>query len=229
MYVGKQEIEFEKVVEEPVVSVATTTKSILVSDAEVVTTASASVQIPDELTLAQTLIEIQKLQKPKPLTTVLQLVHLFRPKAKEIYIAMIRMEKVSASTTAFFLHNLILPTLGYTTHRMTKGFEARLDLFKEKENQEKKQLPYLVALFVEEFFKHILYAAKVFSISSHYKEPTELEIQEMVNILVSGEAYDKVFNHLHAPLEGKCGGMAWKFRGNLKLRGRLKFVSFMED
>ncbi|GJV70091.1 hypothetical protein Tco_1485600 [Tanacetum coccineum] len=61
---------------------------------------------------------------------------------------------------------------------MTKGFEARLDLFKEKENQEKKQLPYLVALFVEEFFKHILYAAK-------------------------GEAYDKVFNHLHAPLEGK--------------------------
>ncbi|GJX02611.1 FAR1 DNA binding domain, zinc finger, SWIM-type, MULE transposase domain containing protein [Tanacetum coccineum] len=25
----------------------------------------------------------------------------------------------------------------------------------------------------------------------------------MVNILVSGEAYDKVFNHLHAPLEGK--------------------------
>ncbi|GJV66498.1 putative ribonuclease H-like domain-containing protein [Tanacetum coccineum] len=41
---------------------------------------------------------------------------------------------------------------------------------------------------------------------NHYKEPTELEIQEMVNILVSGEAYDKVFNHLdmlHAPLEGK--------------------------
>ncbi|GJT12308.1 hypothetical protein Tco_0859350 [Tanacetum coccineum] len=34
-------------------------------------------------------------------------------------------------------------------------------------------------------------------------ESTELEIQEMVNILVSGEAYDKVFNHLHAPLEGK--------------------------
>ncbi|GJY24626.1 hypothetical protein Tco_0398284 [Tanacetum coccineum] len=27
--------------------------------------------------------------------------------------------------------------------------------------------------------------------------------QEMVNILVLGEAYDKVFNHLHAPLEGK--------------------------
>ncbi|GJW10767.1 hypothetical protein Tco_1576594 [Tanacetum coccineum] len=30
--------------------------------------------------------------------------------------------------------------------------------------------------------------------------------REMVNILVSGEAYDKVFNHLdmlHAPLEGK--------------------------
>ncbi|GJT81679.1 reverse transcriptase domain-containing protein, partial [Tanacetum coccineum] len=59
------------------------------------------------------------------------------------------------------------------------------------------------------------------SSSSHYKEPTELEIQEMVNILVSGEAYDKVFNHLHAPLEGKCSGMAWKFKRNLKLRGSL--------
>ncbi|GKA45344.1 ribonuclease H-like domain-containing protein, partial [Tanacetum coccineum] len=38
---------------------------------------------------------------------------------------------------------------------------------------------------------------------NHYIESTELEIQEMVNILVSGEAYDKVFNHLHAPLEEK--------------------------
>ncbi|GJW74469.1 hypothetical protein Tco_0865887 [Tanacetum coccineum] len=35
-----------------------------------------------------------------------------------------------------------------------------------------------------------------------------------------GESYDKVFNH-HAPLEGKCGGMAWKFKGNLKFRGSL--------
>ncbi|GJW38759.1 hypothetical protein Tco_0064604 [Tanacetum coccineum] len=40
----EQEIEFEKVVEEPVVSVATTTKSIPVSAAEVVTTANASVE-----------------------------------------------------------------------------------------------------------------------------------------------------------------------------------------
>ncbi|GJT57259.1 putative ribonuclease H-like domain-containing protein [Tanacetum coccineum] len=39
----EQKIEFEKMVEEPVVSVATTTKSIPVSNAEVVTTASASV------------------------------------------------------------------------------------------------------------------------------------------------------------------------------------------
>ncbi|GKD32762.1 hypothetical protein Tco_1248271 [Tanacetum coccineum] len=62
----EQEIEFEKVVEEHVVSVATTTKLIPVSAAdpvtttgEVVTTASASVEILDELTLAQTLIEIK--------------------------------------------------------------------------------------------------------------------------------------------------------------------------
>ncbi|GJW28541.1 putative ribonuclease H-like domain-containing protein [Tanacetum coccineum] len=55
----EQEIEFEKVVEEPVVSVATTTKLIPVSTAEVVTTSSASIEIPDELTLAQTFIEIK--------------------------------------------------------------------------------------------------------------------------------------------------------------------------
>ncbi|GKF07648.1 hypothetical protein Tco_0041872, partial [Tanacetum coccineum] len=61
----EQEIEFEKVVEEPVDNVATTTKSIPVSVAEVVTTASANVEILDELTLAQTLIEI-KTAKPKP-------------------------------------------------------------------------------------------------------------------------------------------------------------------
>ncbi|GJR97004.1 hypothetical protein Tco_0269178 [Tanacetum coccineum] len=49
-------------------TVATTTKSIPISDAEVVTTASASVVIPDELSLAQTLIKI-KTAKPKPVTT----------------------------------------------------------------------------------------------------------------------------------------------------------------
>ncbi|GJY18038.1 putative ribonuclease H-like domain-containing protein [Tanacetum coccineum] len=43
--------EVTSVVEEPEVSVATTTKSIPVSAAEVVTTASASVVIPDELTI----------------------------------------------------------------------------------------------------------------------------------------------------------------------------------
>ncbi|GJW02975.1 hypothetical protein Tco_1561831 [Tanacetum coccineum] len=48
----EQDIEFEKVVEESVVSFATTTKSITVSATEVVPTASDSVEIPDELTLA---------------------------------------------------------------------------------------------------------------------------------------------------------------------------------
>ncbi|GKD40507.1 hypothetical protein Tco_1260714 [Tanacetum coccineum] len=95
----EQEIKFEKVVEEPVVSAATTTKSILISVAEVVTTASASVVIPDELTLAQTLIEI-KTAKPKPITTVATTVtslqpelieeeRLARKKEKEANIALI--------------------------------------------------------------------------------------------------------------------------------------------
>ncbi|GJS98249.1 hypothetical protein Tco_0819419 [Tanacetum coccineum] len=95
----EQEIEFEKVVEEPVVSVATTTKSIPVSAAEVVTTASASVEIPDELTLAQTLIEI-KTAKPKPITTAATTATSVRPRAKGI-IFHDQEEQVLASTKTF--------------------------------------------------------------------------------------------------------------------------------
>ncbi|GJR21058.1 hypothetical protein Tco_0969585 [Tanacetum coccineum] len=107
----EQEIEFEKVVEEPVVSVATTTKSFPVSAAEVVTTASASVEIPDELTLAQTLIEI-KTTKPKPLTTAATTVTSVRPKAKEI-IFHDQEEQVSASTKAFSSSQSQLPQVKY--------------------------------------------------------------------------------------------------------------------
>ncbi|GJZ11237.1 hypothetical protein Tco_0545996 [Tanacetum coccineum] len=90
-------IKFEKVVEEPVVSVATTTRSIPVSATEVVTTASASVEIPDELTLAQTLIEIET-AKPKPVTTAATTV---RPRAKGI-IFHDQEEQVPASTKTFY-------------------------------------------------------------------------------------------------------------------------------
>ncbi|GJX74492.1 hypothetical protein Tco_0313087 [Tanacetum coccineum] len=103
----EQEIEFEKVVEEPVVSVATTTKSILVSAAEVVTTASASVVIPDELTLAQTLIEI-KTAKPKPVTTAATTVTSVRPRAKGI-IFHDQEEQVPASTKTFSSSQSQLP------------------------------------------------------------------------------------------------------------------------
>ncbi|GJR87806.1 hypothetical protein Tco_0211817 [Tanacetum coccineum] len=60
--------------------------------------------------------------------------------------------------------------------------------------------------------------------SDHYKELTELEIQEMVNILVSGEAYDKVFNHLdmlYAPIEGKASDSV-----NLLWNKRLSDLNF---
>ncbi|GJS05999.1 hypothetical protein Tco_0362795, partial [Tanacetum coccineum] len=85
-----EEIEFEKVVEEPVVSVATTTKLIPVSTAdpvttagEVVTTASATTTV-DQLTQAQTLIEIKAA----------------RPKAKGI-VFHDQEEQASAFTSAF--------------------------------------------------------------------------------------------------------------------------------
>ncbi|GJU16330.1 hypothetical protein Tco_1144296, partial [Tanacetum coccineum] len=83
-------------VNETQVSVATTTKSIPVSAAEVVTTASTSVVIPDELTLGQTLIEI-KTVKPKPVTTAATTV---RPRAKGI-IFHDQEEQVAASTKTF--------------------------------------------------------------------------------------------------------------------------------
>ncbi|GJX13191.1 hypothetical protein Tco_0204949 [Tanacetum coccineum] len=100
----EQKIKFEKVVEEHVVSVATTTKSIPVSAVEVVTTASASVVIPDELTLAQTLIEI-KTAKPKPVTTAAIIV---TPRAKGI-IFHDREEQVLASTKTFSSSQSQLP------------------------------------------------------------------------------------------------------------------------
>ncbi|GKB94693.1 hypothetical protein Tco_0980830 [Tanacetum coccineum] len=103
----EQEIEFEKVVEEPVVSVATTTKSIPVSAAKVVTTASASIEIPNELTLAQTFIEI-KTAKPKPVTTVATTVTSIRLRAKEI-IFHDQEEQVPASTKTFSSSQLQLP------------------------------------------------------------------------------------------------------------------------
>ncbi|GJX17575.1 hypothetical protein Tco_0218407 [Tanacetum coccineum] len=95
----EKEIKFEKVVEEPVDSVATTTKSIPVSAAEVVPTASASVEIPDELTFAQTLIEI-KTAKPKPVTTAATIVTSVRSRAKGI-IFHDQEEQVPASTKTF--------------------------------------------------------------------------------------------------------------------------------
>ncbi|GKA83427.1 hypothetical protein Tco_0805022 [Tanacetum coccineum] len=93
----EQEIKFEKVVEEPVVSVAKTTKSIPVSAADPVTTAgevvtTANVEVTtasaptttiDELTLAQTLIEI-KAAKPKAVTSAATTTTITRPKARGV-------------------------------------------------------------------------------------------------------------------------------------------------
>ncbi|GJZ61675.1 hypothetical protein Tco_0617812 [Tanacetum coccineum] len=104
---AEHEIKFEKVVKEPVVSVATTTKSIPVSAAEVVTTASANVEIPDELTLAQTLIEF-KTTKPKPVTTVATAVTSVRPRAKGI-IFHDQEEQVPACTKTFSSSQSQLP------------------------------------------------------------------------------------------------------------------------
>ncbi|GKB99559.1 hypothetical protein Tco_0985696 [Tanacetum coccineum] len=110
----KQKIKFEKVVEEPVVSVTTTTKSIPVSAADpvttagkVVTTASASVEILDELTLSQTLIEI-KTVKPKPVTTTATTVTSVRPRAKGV-VFHDHEEQVPASTKTFSSSQSQLP------------------------------------------------------------------------------------------------------------------------
>nr|GEU89987.1 hypothetical protein [Tanacetum cinerariifolium] len=72
---------------------------------------------------------------------------------------------------------------------------------------------------------------EVSAANNHYKEPTKLEIQEMVNILVSEEAYDKVFNHLdmlHAPFEEKMRSKKSRAKRFLSL-GNLKFVPKGEE
>ncbi|GJX15315.1 hypothetical protein Tco_0216147 [Tanacetum coccineum] len=86
----KSVLNGDKVFQEPMVNTATTTSSIPVSAADPVTTAgevvtTASVEIPEELTLAQTLIEI-KSAKPKAVTTAATTVTpaSSRPKAKGI-------------------------------------------------------------------------------------------------------------------------------------------------
>ncbi|GKB26920.1 hypothetical protein Tco_0866321 [Tanacetum coccineum] len=80
----------DEVFQESMVNIATTTSLISVSVADLVTTAgevvtTASVEIPEELTLAQTLIEI-KSTKPKAVTTTATTVipSSSRPKAKGI-------------------------------------------------------------------------------------------------------------------------------------------------
>ncbi|GKC22532.1 hypothetical protein Tco_1024682 [Tanacetum coccineum] len=91
----EREIEIEKMVEEPVISVV----DPVTTAGEVVTIASASVEVPDELTLAQTLIEI-KTAKPKPVTTVATTVTSVRPRAKGITFHD-QEKQVSASTKTF--------------------------------------------------------------------------------------------------------------------------------
>ncbi|GJS45771.1 hypothetical protein Tco_0595892 [Tanacetum coccineum] len=108
--------------------VATTTKSIPVSLVEVVTTASANVEVPDELTLAQTLIEI-KIAKPKPVTTAAIIVTFVRPRAKGI-IFHDQEEQVPASTKTFSSSQSQLPQV------KDKGKEKMVDpkvLLKKKD------------------------------------------------------------------------------------------------
>ncbi|GKB60142.1 hypothetical protein Tco_0916328, partial [Tanacetum coccineum] len=80
----EQEIKFEKVVEELVVSVATTTKLVVTTANVEVTTASALTTTIDELTLAQTLTEI-KATKPKAVTTAATTTTT-RPKARGVIV-----------------------------------------------------------------------------------------------------------------------------------------------
>ncbi|GKF96699.1 hypothetical protein Tco_0292520, partial [Tanacetum coccineum] len=90
----------DEVFEEPIVNTALTTSSILVSVAdpvttasEVVTTACAPTTAINELTLAQTLIEI-KAAKPKPVTNAATTTTTTRPKARGVVV-----QEPSESTT----------------------------------------------------------------------------------------------------------------------------------
>ncbi|GKC13001.1 hypothetical protein Tco_1009783 [Tanacetum coccineum] len=117
-----------------------------------------------------------------------------------------------------------------------------LDSFKEKIKLN-KQFPYWLAILLKNSLEFKLIRDCILMVDSITFG------QEMVNILVSGEEYDKVFNHLdmlNAPLEDftTANVVAWhgtriegfivlkkyqQVHGDLKLRGRLESVSFMED
>ncbi|GJR60116.1 hypothetical protein Tco_1502278 [Tanacetum coccineum] len=138
----EQGIKFEKVVEEPVVSVATTTKSIPVSAAEVVTTASSNVEILDELTLAQTLIEI-KTAKPKPVTTAAT-THLLDQGLRELYF-MIREAKKKCGNMEVPLKNKDQVALD---EEMARNLKAQLQakLIKEERLARQKEEEANIAL-----------------------------------------------------------------------------------
>ncbi|GJT46918.1 hypothetical protein Tco_0955633 [Tanacetum coccineum] len=236
----EQEIKFEKVDEDPVVSVATTTKSIPVSVAEVVTTASASVVILDELTLAQTLIEI-KTAKPKPVTTsttgalvstasassakykgkaIMDEAKTIQTKTKLQPITMKDFQETPGDLTTRDRLNpkvkvFLIPVMGSheTPGDLTIGdrLSPKVKVFLIPVISRSVQDTIVEhgsdgAGLIVYWFDGFTMLLPVYINAAVGNEPIELEIQEMVNILVLGEAYDKVFNHLdmlHAPLEGK--------------------------
>ncbi|GKC08976.1 ribonuclease H-like domain-containing protein [Tanacetum coccineum] len=127
----------------PMVYTATTTSSILVTTAgEVVTT--ASVEIPEELTLAQTLIEIKKVKDSRLLQLLLQTLQLLassKERQKELSFMNIE-EQAPALHNEFLLHNI--PTVkdkGKGKNGKTKeGSSKRAREELESDNSKKQKI-----------------------------------------------------------------------------------------
>ncbi|GJS76087.1 putative ribonuclease H-like domain-containing protein [Tanacetum coccineum] len=172
----EEEIKFEKVVEEPVVSVATSTKSIPVRTAEVVTTASASIEIPDELTLAQILIEI-KTAKPKLVTTAPTTVTFVRPRAKGI-IFMIRRNKVPDLQTTFSSHNHNITWVKARTKEKLVVLEQR-EAYKEKGRRSQHSFDRIIGYQTKAIWRQTLELAEV-----QAEEQGEITIEERSRLFV---------------------------------------------
>ncbi|GKD48456.1 hypothetical protein Tco_1277432, partial [Tanacetum coccineum] len=170
----EQEIKFEKVVEESVISVATTTKSIPVSAAEVVTI--ASIETPVELTLAQTLIEI-KTTNPKPVTTAVTTVTSVKPRAKGI-IFHDQEEQVLASTKTFSSLQSQLPQ-DTTQAMMEVDFELAQRL--QAKEQGEITIEERSRLFVELMNKRKKHFVKLKAKEIRRKPPTKAQKRNQIS------------------------------------------------
>ncbi|GKD52656.1 hypothetical protein Tco_1281632 [Tanacetum coccineum] len=183
---------------------------VLEDAAEVVTTASANVEIPDELTFAQTLIEI-KTAKPNPVTTAATTVTSVKPRAKGI-IFHDQEEQVPASTKTFSSSQSQLPQvkdkgkgkMDNTQAMMEADFELAQRL--QAEEQGEITIEERSRLFVELMNRRKKNFAKLRAEEIRRKPPTKAQKRNQMSTYLKNMAGFK-----HSQLKSKSYDKIQKF------------------